>query len=232
MMNDRIEKTLKKAKELKPSDCTHIKIVQGERCGINDMGRLTSWYATDCIYFNKDNEVIKREEIFSLGDRDYVDIENYILYDEGLYKPYSKENLKSIRRTYEKFLDYGMLEPINNLYSYEYECKMIIKEIIKNHKKSEVRFKFFMDYEFAENRWEKHLKGNKNYAVKGIIECDDLYYESDYDMDTMIWMMFDKAITELKNNYVENISISYDMKYEDEEMIIKRHNWGGLSWDD
>lgn len=231
-----IENIIKTAKENMPKEATHMKIYDGDRCYINEFGILTHYTGTDCVYYN-DNmseygfyEKVGHLEINNCGSWEESYSANYVLYNEGLYRPYSDENLKSIKGRYEIMLDYGIIYPINGLYSDEYKCKMFCKNIIENHKDSLVKLIFVQDYDYCENR-EDRLKGNKEYSIRAKIVCDGLEYLSDCDWDTGIWIMLDQAKTELVKNGVSNVVVEYDMTDEDMERLTRHHNWGGLSWD-
>ena len=238
------------AKAQMPKEATHMKIIRKSKRGINSLGVGYDYYRTYCVYYN-DNEnfyepISKYFDPMFLGYEKVGSVEicgdimfqkeyaiNYILYTEGLYRPNNLENLKSIKAHYWGLIDAKIIYPINDLCSDEYMFRSICENIIENHKDSKVKLSFIMDYEYCENRWEKYLKGKKEYAVKGRITCDEINFVTDYDWDTGVWILFDKTITELTKNGVdkENILIEYDMEEEDKEKMLSHLRWGGCGFD-
>ncbi len=220
-----------------PKGATHMRVYDGDRCYTNEFGLLSHYTGIDCVYYNDNSdkyglyETVGKIEIDNHGSWEDTYCANYILYNEGLYRPYSQENLKAIKGRYETSLDYGLIHPINGLYSDEYQCKMICKDIIKNHKDSEVCLAFVMDYDYCESRWEKYLKGKKEYAVRGRITCDDIDFTTECEWDTRIWILFDHIQTELKAHGVEKVSIDFDMDVGDKNRMEGHLRWGNLRWD-
>ena len=159
-----------------------------------------------------------------------MEIANYILYSLGWYKPYSEDNLKSIRRTYESDLNAGLIEPINYLYSPKYKMKMICDKIIELGVTEEIKLVFVLDYELAENRTDiKYHK--KQYSFKGKIIGGGKEYTTPPMWDTKIHMLLNCVYTELKNNGIDNISVEYDMEQEDYDDFEGHLNWTDIKFD-
>lgn len=233
-------------KSNKPSEATHMKVYRKRNVGINGFGIGYEYYETYVLYYN-DVPIYHESKYFEpmllgyekvkdiriCGDTRWEEVDsiNYILYEEGLYRPYSEKDLNSIKNRYHTEVNYKIIYPIDELYSDEYRMRMICKDIIENHKDSRIDLNFILDYDYYRNRDEKHLKGKKDYAIKGEIICDDIKFITDFDWFTKIWILFDKMYSTLKYYGVENVFVNFNMTNEDRDRFIRFHNWGGLMFD-
>ena len=243
---DKVIEIINFVKDNMPKEATHMEVFRKCKRGINSLGIGYDYYETYCNYYN-DVGVYHESKYFEpmlLGYEKVKTIKvcgdirwqkeysiNYILYEEGLYRPHDEEKLKSLKQHYYNEIDAGIIYPINDLYSDDFKFRKACETIINDYSDSEVNLIFILDYEFAENRWEKHLKSKKEYAVKGKLICDDIEIETDFYMDTKVWILFDKVKTTLNKYGIDKITIGYEMEDEDRDKMLSHHRWGGCTWD-
>lgn len=209
-------------KNEKPSEATHIKMCDGFHQSRGAFGTVNCWTSIDCRYLDEEGNTIQTIEAHKVGDQQMRDAINYVLYTEGLYKPYSEENLKVIQKNYYGLLDFDMIEAFNGLYSPQYQMKLICKEIIEN-RMEDVNIAFILDYDYAENRTD--MKWNKKeYSFRGQITYGDKQYTTPCMWDTNVHMLIGKVYNELKD-VVPRIIISYDMLDVDRDKFEGHLNW-------
>ena len=224
---DKIINIIDFVKKNMPKEATHMEVFRKCKKGINSLGIMFDYYETYCNYYN-DVGIYHESKYFEpmlLGYEKVKSIKvcgnirweeeysiNYILYEEGLYRPHDEEKLKSIKGRYYAEIDAGIIYPINGFMSHNFKFRKACEDIINNHTDSEINLSFIMDYDFAENRSERYLKGKKEYAVKGRLVCDDIDIETDFCMDTEIWILFDKVKTTLNEYDIKKIIINMKWK--------------------
>ena len=214
----------------KPNHTVDIRFVENYHHSVGAFGTHNCWTAIDCIYTNQNGETIKRIEALKHGDWNDSDMGNYILYNRGYHAPNELDSLgclKKIKNTYDTNLNYGIIDPIDNLYSTTYTMKLICDEIIENNL-DDIVLTFILDYDYAENRTDMKWK-KKEYSFQCQITYGDKQYTTDYLWDTNAHMLMGKIYNKLID-HVNHLIISYDMLDDDRIRFENGHNWTDITF--
>lgn len=212
-ITEKLQNIVKSAVKQMPKNATNIRLIEGYRQSIGAFGTHSCWTEVDAVYKDDDgNEVGRVKTIDKIGGWQYSDPANYILYHMGLYKPYNKDNLKSIKARYEWDLNIGTIFPINHIYSTRYLMDLMVKEAIWST--TAVALNLILDYNSKEYK-------SKDYRIRlGKFITEPL---SEHDA---VMLYFD-IHTELIKNGIEVFNF-FDMKKEDKEKL-KHWDWKGYN---
>lgn len=206
---EKIQNIVKSAVEQMPEEATNIRLIEGYRQSIGIFGTCNCWTEVEAVYENDEgHEVGRVKTIDKIGGWQYNDPANYVLYHMGLYKPYSEDNLKSIKAIYETDVNNGSLLPINEIYTNQYLMDLKVKETIWST--TTVDLNLILDY-------NSHIWRSKDYRVKlGNFITEPL---SEYDA----YFLFVNTFDVLLENGIEVFTF-FDMKSEDKEKL-KHWRW-------
>lgn len=216
---EKIEKIVKSAIEQMPEEATNIQLIEGYRHSAGALGTHSNWTEVEAVYKDDNGDEIGRiRTIDKHGGWEYSDPANYVLYCMGLYKPYSKDNLTSIRARYEDNLDNNFIYPIKNIVSDIYKLRSIVNEIIANNETNEVTLTYVVDYDYLENHFKKNRgKMAHEYAIKSRITYNDVCFTFKHCRNFFKNTMILEEVSDKLKEVGINVIVDYDMKEEDWE---------------
>lgn len=231
-MTNKIKKLVEEAKAKMPEDAVNMRLYEEFHTTMGPLQTYCNRTSIDCAYFDDEGKVISRKEIARIGTWQISEPANYILYNQGLWKPYEYdrgEKLKTIRQRYETLLNFNSIYPIDGLTSPEYDCKKFCDRILKGDKNDTLHLTFILDYDFAENRTDMKFN-KKEYSIKGKVKYGSEELEIPHMWATEVHMIYGRMITKLNEGGFDDILIHYDMKSEDRKKIFNSLRWANITF--
>lgn len=209
---EKIQNIVKSAVEQMPENATNIRLVEGYRHSVGVFGTHNCWTEVEAVYKDDEGHEVRRvRTIDKHGGWQYSDPANYVLYHMGLYKPYSDDNLKSIKARYESDLNHGTLFPINEIYSNQYLMDLKVKEAIYTTTAVALHFKLHT------KETSRYYRNGKYIIKLGNFETEPL---SEHDA----YFLFTRTFDVLMENGIKVFTF-FDMSKEDKQNLNKGWVW-------